>query len=114
MDLKQMVKKINSVEHEDNNFKMTLLSAKRSINRPNEDWVIVKFTNHHNWRDFTPGMVTLYEALPKDYPTTSMAERLGLYGMEECNTKELTVVSRYSGLTHKWKDIEWPTPISNF
>jgi len=94
--LKQVVKMLNR-QHIDNDFKLTELAAKRSADK-NRDAVVVRFVNQYPWKDFTPGRVVLYEALPVGWPLSNMAERLN------CSIDELRIISHYNSLTRKWRD----------
>lgn len=96
INLKKFVKKLNQ-EDTDNCFKLSLLAAKRSIDKT-QNWVIVRFTNKNHWGDFWEGRVTLYEALPINWPLENMAKRLN------CSVEELEIVQQYNSLTG-WQKI---------
>jgi len=97
MNLREVTEKLNQ-EHIDNNFKLSELAAKRSINRDGRDWVVVRFHPTENWKDFRafqPG-VELYEAIPVGWPLSNVGERLGM-------GSELKIIARYNSLTRKWR-----------
>ena len=88
MTLKKQIVELNR-QHIDNDFKVSLLAAKRSADK-NRDSVVVR-VRYQN--------VELYEALPAGWPLADVARRLGL----DCSTSDLEIVALRSALTGKWR-----------
>jgi hypothetical protein len=92
MTLDQVVIQLNQ-EHDYNYFTTSLEAAKR--HRENEgEWVIARFQNKYNWKDFTSFQVTLYETIPVGWPLSDVAKRLN------CSMEELDIIACYTN--RKW------------
>lgn len=95
MKLKQIVNNLNT-QSENNNFKLTELTAKRS-RQDDREWIVVRFCNSGNWKDFAPGRVELFEALPPGWPIKDVAQRLN------CSIDDIKIIARYNLFKERWQ-----------